>query len=178
MRLSVFVVVGLLAICSSAQARLIAQNDSLAVRADANAAKISDAAGFLEEIQGHVDLAREGEYGRLRRGDLQKLESANQRIHTLLRDRATALDLDPEQRIALYNAQEAIRAIVRNDDRGRMVCLREPTTGSRIPTTECLTVAEREARARTARNSIDRLMRNVCFASSSANPEEAHDCAK
>lgn len=176
----------ILALCVSlvfapaAIARTVAAGDpaSLADRAEVHAASVTDAAAFLAEVDGNLQLARDGQYGRLKRGDMRRLESARDRIHALLAGHGSALELAPADRIALYNAQESIRSVLRSDDKNRTVCLREATTGSRIPTTECMTVAEREERARVARQSINRMVRDICFISSSANPAEAHDCAK
>lgn len=170
----------LLAFAGGTFARTTAQGDpaSLAERADAHAAKVADANAFLAEVDANLELARQGQYGRLGRGAMQRLQSTRDRMHALLEGRATAMELAPRDRIALYNAQETMRGILREDDADRIVCRRETATGSRIATTECLTVAERRERARVAREEIERYGRNRCFASTSAEAAEAHDCAK
>ena len=82
------------------------------------------------------------------------------------------MELQPEERIELYNAQETIVAMVRNDDKGRMVCKKEIRLGSRMPTTECLTVAQREEKARSARAGTNDTMRTVCI------PGEGNPCVR
>jgi hypothetical protein len=180
MTLRILTLTCLLLLSALASARMTAQGDpaALAERADAHAARVTDAAAFLAEVDANLELARQGQYGRLGRGAMQRLQSARDRMHALLEGRASAMELAPRDRIALYNAQETVRGILRDDDADRIVCRRETSTGSRIATTECLTVAERRERARAAREEIERYGRNRCFTSSSGDAEEAHDCAK
>jgi hypothetical protein len=180
MTLRLFALTCVLLLSGSAFARTTAQGDpaSLAERADAHAAQVADAKAFLAEVDANLELARQGQYGRLGRGAMQRLQSARDRMHALLEGQATAMELAPRDRIALYNAQETMRGVLRDDDADRIVCRRETATGSRIATTECLTVAERRERARVAREEIERYGRNRCFTSSSGESAEAHDCAK
>jgi hypothetical protein len=145
--------------------------DSLAERAQANAERIADTDAFLDEIDDAVAMARAGEYGRLKKGTVVRIEMARDKINDLLEGHDSALDLEPEDRIELYNAQETITAAIRNDDKNRTVCKRELTTGSRLPTTECMTVAEREARRKNAQENTDKFIRNLC------NVGEGNDCA-
>ena len=48
----------------------------------------------------------------------------------------------------------------------------EMVTGSRLPRTECMSVAEREARAKAARENTDKFIRNVC------TPGEGSSCGQ
>lgn len=177
---------GILVLCCSlmlsavATARVASHGElaSVTARADAHAAGIADARTYLAEIDEAIRLARAGQYGYLGRSEHRRLDAAQRRIHHLLEGRASALDLDAQERVGLYNAQELVRAVLRSDDKDRIVCRRETRTGSRIPTTECLTVAEREQRAEIARQSVHRMTRDMCFVSTSAEPLEAHDCAR
>jgi hypothetical protein len=146
------------------------KSQSLGERAQNNAERITDADAFVLEIDEALELAREGEYGRLKRGTMTRLENARDTIAGLLEGHASAMELPPQERIDLYNAQEQITAALNNDNKGRMVCKREATTGSRLAKTECMTVAEREARARVARESTEKLFRNVCI------PGEGQPC--
>ena len=137
---------------------------STAERAQAGAERIHDAPAFILEVENAVELARDGEYGRLKRGGLLRVERARDVIVRLLEGRSSATELEPDDRIALFNAQEVITAELNNDDKSRKVCKREPVIGTRLPKTECLTVAEREARANTASEGTEELFRSVCHA--------------
>lgn len=164
----------LLVLPLAAQARIAEDTETatLAQRADAEAEKITDAEAFVDEIDDTLALAREGIYGRLKRGSMVQAESARNKIANLLEGHENAMELPPEERIELFNAQELITAMIRNDEKGRMVCLKEVRLGSRFPTTECLTVAEREEKARAARSGANDTMRNVCY------PGEGQACAR
>ena len=161
----------LLMLSSSVFARVTAAGEPTSVteRAAANATKISDAQAFLDEVETTMQLANSGGYGPLGRAKMARLDSARIRINALLKGHSSALELDADDRLALYNAQETITP--RSTGRqGTSICRRAPATGSRLWKTECMTVAEREARARASRESVDRVQRTgVCYAGEGNN---------
>lgn len=174
MKLRVLFLSCLLTLPLAAQARIAEDTETatLAQRADAEARKITDAQAFLEEIDDTLALARDGTYGPIKRGSMVQAESARGKIARLLEGHENAMELEPEERIELYNAQEVIVAAIRNDDKGRMVCKKEIRLGSRFPTTECLTVAQREEKARSSRSGVNDTMRTVCY------PGEGQSCTR
>lgn len=135
-------------LCQSPAA--VAQTDALLAKANARAEQISDVDSFLSEIELALNMASRGEYGSLKRGDLSRMRQAQAEMITLLKGHERATELEPADRIAVYNAQELITATIRSDDKNRKICKRAPTTGSRLSKTECLTVRQREYRAREA----------------------------
>lgn len=147
----------------------------LSERADAHAHSISDAESFIQEVDDALDLARRGEYGKIKSADMSTLSDSRDRMAALLDGRATARELLPDQRIELYNAQEAITAILRSDDKNRRVCKRVHSTGTRLAKAECLTVAEREQRARQARIDTADWQRQKCILGS-ANGSDGINC--
>lgn len=128
----------------------------------APAAGPSTADKLLAEIDAAVELAREGGYGRLKRGDSAKLEKARDRINALLAGHPDPAALPDEARLEVYNAQQLIVDILGKDDQDRVVCKREATLGSRVAGTECLTVGQREARARQSRENTGFAQREHC----------------
>ena len=164
----------LLTLPLAAQARIAEETETatLAQRADAEARKITDAQAFVDEIDETLAMARDGTYGAIKKGSMVQAETARNKIARLLEGHENAMELPPEERIELYNAQETIVAMVRNDDKNRMVCKKEIRLGSRMPTTECLTVAQREEKARGARDGTNDTMRAVCY------PGEGNPCAR
>ncbi|MCB1588679.1 MAG: hypothetical protein KDI56_07235 [Xanthomonadales bacterium] len=130
--------------------------------ANQKAESISNADAFVSEIDQSLQLAREGVYGDIKAADMERLQQSRDKIATLLDGHATATELHPDQRIELYNAQELIISIIRNDDKNRKVCERVKQAGSRVTKRECLTVAEREQRARAARDAAARMQRVDC----------------
>ncbi|MCB1634229.1 MAG: hypothetical protein KDI51_06525 [Xanthomonadales bacterium] len=131
-------------------------------QANASAAEIADAQSFLAEIDQTTQQAREGLYGSISAPDYKRMLDARDTIHRLLDGQQSALDLKPEQRVELFNAQETFAAVIRNDDLDRKVCKREKVAGSRMGKYECLTVREREERTRRARESTERQQRVIC----------------
>jgi hypothetical protein len=154
-----------MSLSGASQAYLSSANSpgTLAERADAHAAKITDAELFLAEIDKSLEMARDGDYGRLKRGDNERMEDARSEIRTLLEGHGNAMELQPDERIALFNAQEVITGAIRNDDKNRKVCKREPTLGTRLAKAECLTVAQREARKKVSKDFAERSQRNMKF---------------
>jgi len=154
-----------LAMSAAAHGNVMLQADatSLAERADTRAATITDAEKFVDEIDQSLELARAGDYGRMRRGDITRMDKARDLIAELLEGHSNALELKPEERIELYNAQEMLTATIRNDEKDRKVCKLEAVTGSRLGKTECMTVAEREERAKRARAGLEDQIRTVCI---------------
>ena len=130
-----------------------AKDSSRGAHADAYVATISSASIFLEELEHTVAMAMDGDYGRIKGADVDRMLAAQKTIKSLLAGHDNARHLQPDERIALYNAQEAIKAIVRNDEKNRKVCKRVAGTGTRLAKAECMTVAEREARAKAVRES-------------------------
>lgn len=130
------------------------------------------AEAILEEADIAVELAREGQYGRINRRDMQALEDAHATMKQLLEGHDAPEALENEDRVALFNAQHTITAIVGNDDKNRKICKRVAVTGSRVAATECLTVAEREARARASRSMAGDALRGYCI------PGEASRCGR
>lgn len=163
----------LLALSGIAQAIPAQSNNSSVIElATAEAEKITDAEAFVEEIDLALDVAQEGGYGRLKRGAMPRLESARDRIADLLEGHDNAMELSPEERIELYNAQELITSILKNDDKDRVVCRKEVRTGSRVPTTECLTIAQLEERTRASRYTTNKMQTMGCV------PGEGQSCGK
>lgn len=108
---------------------------------------------LLQEIDTTLALARDGDYGRIEAHDMRRLEELRTNVATLLADQTNPRALKADDRLAIFNAQEEITAIVRNDDKNRKVCKRVTGTATRLSKAECLTVAQREARAKSVRES-------------------------
>jgi hypothetical protein len=149
------------------------QANSVSARADAQVEKISaDLAKYIGEIDRAIAMAKSGGYGKLERGSEARLAEARQTIGELLKDVRDPRDLPPDQRIALFNAHETIESVINKQDKNRVVCTRERKTGSRVATTECLTVAEREERNRISQAITRDSQRMTC------SPGETSICSR
>lgn len=144
-----------------------ADDPATAERADAAAAEIRDVGDYLRGMRDAVDLAKKGEYGKIDRKQRKTLDTSYDRLHALLDGRDSPMELSLDKRIEVLNAQEAIVSILDRHPKDTMICRRKQATGTRIPATECLTIAQREARARNARESMDRMAKpNPCVSGS------------
>lgn len=133
-----------------------------AARAEEATSKIRDAKDYLRDMRDTVELAKRGEYGKLKSQEREQLDASYRRMKELLDGHASPLELSLADRIDLFNAQESIVAIVDRHPKDTMICRRQKSTGTRIPSTECLTIAQREARALGAREAADRLPKRMC----------------
>lgn len=131
----------------------------------------TEAQAYLAKIDDMLALAATGQYGMLKRGAAAQLQSERNRIASLLGTQATVAELPPDDRLAIQNAEDSITAILRNKEKERMVCTREAKTGTRFATSECMTVSEREARAKAAAEAVGDVQRETCV------PNEFNSCA-
>jgi exonuclease VII small subunit len=135
----------------------------VAERADAQAERISsDTPKYLAELDASIAMANKGQYGKLSRGSGERLAAARQTIGNLLQGDIDPRSLPPEDRLALFNAHQEIESIIKKNDKSRIVCTREQQIGSRVATTSCMTVGEREEIAQRAARGTDSMQRNVC----------------
>jgi hypothetical protein len=135
---------------------------SLSKRAEARMAQIGDANAFLLEVNDNLKMALAGQYGAIDAESVNRLRASVAKVNSLLKDQQQASDLPPEQRIGLYNAQEEITSILRNDEKGRIVCQNVKAMGTRVRQRECLSIAQREARAKAAREQTSDHQRLSC----------------
>ena len=144
-----------------------AQDSDTAARAEAATAEIRSAKDYLRDMRTAVDLAKKGDYGKIKQKERERLDASYARLKQLLDDVESPLELPLDQRIEVFNAQEVIVSIVERHPKDTMICRRKQSTGTRIPATECLTIAQREARARASREATERLAKpNPCVTGS------------
>jgi hypothetical protein len=117
---------------------------------------------ILEETALSMEMARDGQFGRIKSRDMEKLEAAHARMIELLSDVDEPTELPSAQRQSLALAQSEITAILNPDDENRKICKRVASTGTRLGALECLTLAERRQRARASRNMANDSQRGFC----------------
>lgn len=150
-----FVLVGLLGSASLAFAEAPKAVDSNAVR--------SQAQTLIDEADLSVSMARDGQYGRIKKDLMQQLEAANARIAELLGSVDSSSELGAGEQQQLARAQAEISRILRPEEGDRRVCQRIAATGTRLGAMECMTVAERRQRARATRDMVVDMQRGSCI---------------
>ena len=130
--------------------------------ADAQVAKIGDPARYLANQREKVAAAKSGKNGKISSHDIRRLDAAERDIERLVSGRQNLRDLNPAERVIVYNAQETIAGIAAGSDRTRMVCKRIQLAGTRLKTTECLTKDQADARAAAAKEATRSTQNPMC----------------
>lgn len=131
--------------------------------ADAPTHGENDTQAYLAKVDRLLAMAANGTYGDLRRGASRDLQNARDTMTRVLANRATLDNLPHEDLLALQNAEDTIGAILRHNEKDRMVCKRVTKTGTRFATSECMTVAQREARSLSAAEATGSVQRENCI---------------
>ncbi|MCB1629577.1 MAG: hypothetical protein KDI48_17740 [Xanthomonadales bacterium] len=150
--LALSLIAGLLS--SSAALALAADpesTDSRQVAADGYLERQADAAAFMQELNLTMDMARAGHLGSMTDVELAALEAAKLRIFSLLEGHEKSTDLKPDERIAVYNAQQLMIALIRRKPHEQEICKAIVPLGTRISSYECLSWERRDERERSGR---------------------------
>jgi len=135
-----------------------------------DATRASQTTAMIEELELSMALARDGQFGHIKSRDMKALEEAYAFIVETLGQVDSVSELNPQQSQSLELARSQFDSTLRADDEDRKICKRVSTTGTRLGALECLTVAERRARAEAARANVQALQRGQC------NPSENRPC--
>jgi hypothetical protein len=106
----------------------------------------------------------DGRYAHVKPTERDKVERGLARMQALF-DKAGSIDaMGGDDRIALFNAQEAVNAVLELRDRDRLVCERGAVPGSRIVSTTCRTYGEIEAQRDASRKLMQEKVAAPCIA--------------
>ncbi len=120
---------------------------------------------ILSDAYDRLELARSGQYGWMTRRQLQIANAALETIEELTAGKSEIHELSSDDRRELEEARGRIDQILRAENKNRIVCQRAVQTGSRVTRTVCMTVGQREERARNARRQARQLQGSLCVAS-------------
>ncbi len=126
---------------------------------------------IADEAQLAVDLARSGQYGKLSTRQIKLVNAALDTIQAIAQTNASLGDLDQTERRELRNSRIRMDKILRVRNKHRIVCTSEAKTGSRLGRQLCLTVAQREERARNSKRQARDLQRGYCIPGENARCE-------
>ena len=91
------------------------------------------------------EMADGGRYAYIKPDERTKIESGLAEMSALFEKSGSVEQMNGEQKIALFNAQEKVNSILALRDRDRLICERGALTGARIVSTSCHTYGEIEA---------------------------------
>ncbi len=108
------------------------------------AVHIADIESFLAQQQAiRADMAGAKKFKHVADFDKRQLYAAQDEMFALLTGRNSTDELDSDQLVALYNAQEVVNSVLAEAELDRPICERQTVLGSRRIQTVCLTVRER-----------------------------------
>ena len=101
----------------------------------------------LDKFENESAAVREGMqpggvYSFMKEDDRQHVEQRLDEMHKLLQDHAGQQTLSAQDKVSLLNSQEALNALLLQNDNNRLICERGTRTGSRIHITSCRTHGE------------------------------------
>ena len=131
-----------------------------------------DSQEYLLRARNTLELAQQGGYGHIKKRDLALMVKAMADLEAILGNHDDSKELTTDEKLKVANAEEVMRSIAQSDDKSRMVCERVQEIGSRVSSKLCLTVGERERRAKAAAETTTDIMRTVCA------PGEGNPCSK
>ncbi len=144
--------------CASSSALALSTStpseDELAARADALVEELPPVEAYLRERSALLQQAKAGEHGKIRVDEMNRLIVAERTMAKLLRGRESALELDKNQRVELFNAQEVFTAVLGGMSGNDLVCERTQRTGSRLKSTTCKTRWMRDQERRAAQDDL------------------------
>jgi hypothetical protein len=119
------------------------------------AVQIPDIETFLDQQRDiREDMASKRKFKHVTDYDKRRLYAAQDQIFSLLDGRSSTDELNSDQLVAVYNAQEEVNAVLTDAELDRPICERETVVGSRMTKTVCLTVRERRDLQQAARQTM------------------------
>jgi hypothetical protein len=114
-----------------------------------------DVAAFLDTQEEIAAQASGGDFGFMKPSEMRELKTAQSVLHRHLSGVSSIEELDDEAKVAVYNAQQKVNAIITQDRSEEVRCERVQRTGSRFSDTRCYT-AEQLAEQRKAAERLQR----------------------
>jgi len=142
MKVRILLACSLLAVCAMP---LSAAETEAPVKATTKEAFIAVEAGVRKEMQA------EGRYAYVNDREREEVEANLARMQALFDKTASVDAMSKDVQVELFNAQEAVNAVLEKRDRDRLICERSATTGSRIASTQCRTYGEIEEQREASR---------------------------
>ncbi|MGB9102775.1 MAG: hypothetical protein WCC51_19270 [Stenotrophomonas indicatrix] len=97
-----------------------------------------------EQVRQVENALQQGDYNEISAEDRSQVQQALARITQRMGDRQTVQELPPQVQNDVFKDQERVNGILtRAHDDSRQICSYQRTTGSNMPKSRCMTVAER-----------------------------------
>ncbi|MBH1635950.1 hypothetical protein I5U65_12600 [Stenotrophomonas maltophilia] len=125
-------------------ALLLGLSGAASARPEKTAIQMDGQAPVAEQVRRVEKALDDGEYSEISADDRAQVQQALASITQRMGDHRTLQELPPQVQAEVFNDQERINTVlVRAHEDSRQICQHTRTTGSNMPKSRCLTVAER-----------------------------------
>ncbi len=125
-------------------ALLLGLSGTVSAKPEKTAIQMDGQAPVAEQVRRVERALDDGEYSEISADDRAQVQQALARITQRMGDHSTLQELPPQVQAEVFNDQERINTVlVRAHEDSRQICQHTRTTGSSMPKSRCLTVAER-----------------------------------
>lgn len=125
-------------------ALLLGLSGTVSAKPEKTAIQMDGQAPVAEQVRRVERALDDGEYSEISADDRAQVQQALARITQRMGDHSTLQELPPQVQAEVFNDQERINTVlVRAHEDSRQICQHTRTTGSNMPKSRCLTVAER-----------------------------------
>lgn len=125
-------------------AMLLGLSVAAQARQESSAIQMDRQAPVAEQVRRVEKALDNGDYSEISADDRAQVRQALARITQHMGDRQTLQELPPAVQNEVFNDQERVNTLLtRAHADSRMICQHTRTTGSNMPKSRCLTVAER-----------------------------------
>lgn len=125
-------------------ALLLGLSGTVSAKPEKTAIQMDGQAPVAEQVRRVEKALDDGEYSEISADDRAQVQQALARITQRMGDHSTLQELPPQVQAEVFNDQERINTVlVRAHEDSRQICQHTRTTGSNMPKSRCLTVAER-----------------------------------
>lgn len=125
-------------------ALLLGLSGTVSAKPEKTAIQMDGQAPVAEQVRRVERALDDGEYSEISADDRAQVQQALVRITQRMGDHSTLQELPPQVQAEVFNDQERINTVlVRAHEDSRQICRHTRTTGSNMPKSRCLTVAER-----------------------------------
>lgn len=118
-----------------------------------------------------LEDAKAGKYGELRADHKQALDKADRDIQRLIQGHQDLHELNAQEKVELFNAQETILGIVDKVKLTKLVCTYTAQAGTRFKKKHCVSREMAEATRRGAKDAVNDMQYRMC------DPAGSNPCA-
>lgn len=124
--------------------------------------KIVDIPAFLATQDEIAESVKSGRFGFLKPSESRELKKAQATLRKILSGVSSVEQLKEEQRVAVFNAQEKVNAIISRDRSDEVRCETQQRTGSHFRETRCYTAEQLAEQRRAAERLRQSAMSVTC----------------